>query len=403
MYNEIKRFIDEQNYDIRLSGNGRWIDQKCALDEVCFVADCIVEYIRNGGKQPFQSPDIWRSEYAIKNVQDIFKKPDPTKDSTIDEYNKFFRQPMKMLAAAGVMKENGKVNNAIQFSVERLDILEFIALRERNAFQFLCLYIEKTLKDSELWDYFNDFFNNETTDKLGILKQRFADFSITYTKINTEREANRIFIKVLNPLSCKYNKKGIIRGRLSTDIITLDQIMYNKKNWRDEYSGKSKNIARSEYMITPTDESLYNYRVQKAINNLKRFNELYNESKSELFDERYDGIKATYMHHIFPRSSYPQIADFLENIIALTSEQHYTYAHPNGNTHKIDKDYQYLCLVAKTENIRKNILDNKGEPIIYNFDCLKYVLNTGFKTEDFEEILPYDFNSILNKIDEHFC
>ena len=38
----------------------------------------------------------------------VFGKPDPTTDSVIDEYNKFFRQPMKMLAAAGVLKEEKK-------------------------------------------------------------------------------------------------------------------------------------------------------------------------------------------------------------------------------------------------------------------------------------------------------
>ena len=86
----VEAFVNEHNYDVRISGNGRWIDQKCALDAVCFVADCIVDYIRNGGKQPFQSPDIWRSEYAIANVQYIFGKPDPLTPTTLDEYNKFF-------------------------------------------------------------------------------------------------------------------------------------------------------------------------------------------------------------------------------------------------------------------------------------------------------------------------
>lgn len=141
--NILQRFLDEHDYDVRKTGNGRWIDQKCALDAVCFVADCIVDYIQNGGRQPFQSPDIWHSEYAIQNVQHLFGKPDPTIRTTLDEYNKFFRQPMKMLAAAGVLREDGVVHNTIQFSVENMDVLEYIALRERNSFEFLCLYIER--------------------------------------------------------------------------------------------------------------------------------------------------------------------------------------------------------------------------------------------------------------------
>lgn len=125
--NILQRFLDEHDYDVRKTGNGRWIDQKCALDAVCFVADCIVDYIQNGGRQPFQSPDIWHSEYAIQNVQHLFGKPDPTIRTTLDEYNKFFRQPMKMLAAAGVLREDGVVHNTIQFSVENMDVLEYAA------------------------------------------------------------------------------------------------------------------------------------------------------------------------------------------------------------------------------------------------------------------------------------
>lgn len=40
--NLIMKFLEEQQYDIRVSGNGRWVDQKCAFDAVCFVADCII-------------------------------------------------------------------------------------------------------------------------------------------------------------------------------------------------------------------------------------------------------------------------------------------------------------------------------------------------------------------------
>ena len=222
--NILQRFLDEHDYDIRKTGNGRWIDQKCALDAVCFVSDCIVDYVQNGGKQPFQSPDIWHSEYAIENVQHLFGKPDPTIRTTLDEYNKFFRQPMKMLAAAGVLREDGVVRNTIQFSIANMDVLEYIALRERNSFEFLCLYIEKTLKDSGLWDSFETFFDLQTKASLQELKTKFSDFCIKYTPINTEVEANRIFIKVLNPLACKLHKKGVEKGRLSRSMITYDKI-----------------------------------------------------------------------------------------------------------------------------------------------------------------------------------
>ena len=113
------------------------------------MADCIVNYLDEGGKQPFQSPNIWHQEYSMTYVQALFGKPNPTLDTTLDEYNKFFRQPMKMLSAAGILSEKGI--STIQFSVENMDALRFISLRERNSYDFLCAYIEKTLKDSGIW------------------------------------------------------------------------------------------------------------------------------------------------------------------------------------------------------------------------------------------------------------
>ena len=399
--NLLKKFLDTQNFDVRLTGNGRWIDQKCALDSVCFVADCIIEYIRNGGDQPFHSPDIWKSEYAVENVQLVFAKPDPLQKYTMDEYNKFFRQPMKMLAAAGLLSET-KVGNVIEFRVAKIEVLEYIALRERNSFEFLCIYIEKTLRDSGLWDGFESFFDEQTKNSLEHLKSTFADFCIKYTPINTDVEANRIFIKVLNPLACKNHKYGVVKGRISPSIITFDKIMYNRENWRDVKSGKNKNIARGEFIPSPSNEKIYQYAVQRAKKNLKQFNDKYNSCKSEVLDRFSVGEIATHMHHIFPINEFQQIADYIENLIALTSGQHLQKAHPNGKTSVIDKEYQYCCLINKTESIRKNLLENDGIPIIYNFEYFMYVLDVGLNTDYFEHLPFCDFNSVLTGIEFNY-
>lgn len=400
--NILKRFLDEHNYDIRKTSNGRWIDQKCALDSVCFVADCIVDYIHNGGKQPFQSPDIWHSDYSIKNVQYLFGKPSPTIKSTIDEYNKFFRQPMKMLAAAGVLREDGVLRNTIQFSVKNMDVLEYIALRERNAFEFLCLYIEKTLKDSDLWDSFETFLDLQTKESLQELKIKFSNFCIKHTPINTSVEANRIFIKVLNPIACKLHKRGVEKGHLSGVMITYDKLMYNQTNWRDDAIGKDKNIARADFIPQPKINQMYNYRISRAMKYLRIFNDTYRDGRSEILDRFSVGEKATHMHHIFPKNEFVEIADYIENIIALTSGQHLQKAHPNGNTKIIDKQYQYTCLIAKTENIRKNIMANKGEPVIYDFNAFMRVLDVGLKTDYFEALAFCDFSSVVTGIEFNY-
>ena len=399
--NILKSFIDAHTYDIRVSGNGRWIDQKCTMDELCFVADCIVEYLNNGGKQPFQSPDIWRTEYACINVQHLFCKPSPTIESTKDEYNKFFREPMKMLAAAGILEEVGKVKNTIQFKVVNKAILDYLSLRERNCMEFLCMYIEKTMRDSGLWDYFESFFDEQSKERFNDMKEAFIHFCNKYTPMNTRTEPCRIFTKVLNPLAVTRHKKGTIKGRISNNIITIDEIKYNRTNFRDK--DKDNNISRGDAATSSTnyEVEVYNYKVEKAKRRLRAFNDAYNMSKSEITDIYSIGNNATHMHHIFSKSQFPCIAHYVENLIALTSAQHLQEAHPGGNTQVVDKAFQYLCLINKTESIRKNILEDIGERF-YSFSSFMTVLNKGLHTESFSSIQENDFQSVLSYIEINY-
>lgn len=87
-------FFAELDYDIRKSGDARWIDQKCTYDVVSIIADCIVEYVDNtaasdGATIEFTVSDIWHSDYARENVIEIFSKPDPELKAG-NEYDKYF-------------------------------------------------------------------------------------------------------------------------------------------------------------------------------------------------------------------------------------------------------------------------------------------------------------------------
>ena len=96
---DIEAFLNHKNYDVRVSGNGRWIDQKCTPDVVSIVADCIIAYadlLPHTTK--FTSMDIWHSEYTEQNILDIFKKPGTENHAARNEYDKFFQQPMELVA-----------------------------------------------------------------------------------------------------------------------------------------------------------------------------------------------------------------------------------------------------------------------------------------------------------------
>lgn len=399
----IQRFLDEHDYDVRKTHNGRWIDQKCTMDVVCLVSDCIVEYTSNKPDKTFTVNDIWYSDYTVENVQQIFSKPDPTEKAS-NEYDKYFGQPIKLLDAAGII-HGEKSGRGYTYSIVNQELLEYISFRERNSYNFLCLYIEKVLKDSGIYRMFEYFFRLQDKNSFKELKDAYTSFTIQNTPINGATECGRIFTKVLNPLACKYKKCGTERGHLSKDIITQDMIMYNQRNWRDILSEKPKDMTRVDYEITlpkPNDDYMTTYRINRAKRNLRRFNDLYRDGKTELFDERHIMDPATQIHHIFPSNEFPMIADYLENLIALTPTQHYSYAHPNNNTQYVDKDYQYLCLIAKTGAIRDNLIGNTDKPIIYDFYLYQNVLNTGLNTEEFFEVQEMDFNGLLNRLEKYY-
>lgn len=392
----IKNHLDSYDYDIRVSRNGRWIDQKCTMDVLSLIADCIIEFVGEDLEKEFTTNDIWFSTYAVENVQNIFSKPDPSKKSK-NEYDKVFGQSLKLLGYSKVLIET-KVGNRNTYTINNLEILKFIALRDTNALEFLCMYIEKVLSDSGMKKLFDDFFDKQTSDAYETLRNAFINFTKNNTKINGALECGRIFTKVVNPLAYKKRKCGTIKGRISKEPITREDIQYNRKNWRDINSEKPKNLSRKEYPVETTDK-MTDYKIQKAKRMLREFNNANRNAVSEVEENGVFPNSATQMHHIFPVAEYPIIADYLENLIALTPNQHYLKAHPNNKTSMIDKDYQYLCLVCKTHRIKEN-LESITQKHIYIFSDYLFVLNTGFDTTDFDGIRENDYGAILSLIDE---
>ena len=83
---QLKDFINEHNYDLRTSGNGRWIDQKCTPDVISFIADCILQYNDDENTvKPFTKNDIWHYQYAEEYVTAVFSKPSTNSDSLENE------------------------------------------------------------------------------------------------------------------------------------------------------------------------------------------------------------------------------------------------------------------------------------------------------------------------------
>lgn len=381
MRNTIIKYLSQFDLDVRKTRDARFSDQKCTPDVVCFIADCIVSSISEDTW--FSVNDIWQSQYFIKNVRAIYGKPWANDVRARHEYDKFIQQPLRMLAYAHILDiEKGSPN---KYRICNFDILEYISLKERNTYNFLYCYFEKVLKDSGQWRHFEQFIKEPNKDTFESLKERFDKFMIGFTPINTAVEVHRIFPKILNVIAVENNIQGTERGHLSKYAFSFSDLMYNRKNWRD--LDKDKAISRQEARemeIEEQQEAFNNYYVQKAIALIRKI-----QTESEVHDQYAQGA-ATQVHHIFPKSKYPQIAHYLENLILLTATQHYTQAHPNNNTQTINKDYQLTCLLAKADTIKKS-LQTVGDRY-YRKESFVYVINTGLETavfhtnESFEDI-----------------
>lgn len=396
---DILFFLQQRDYDVRKSGNARWIDQKCAPDVVTIVSDCIANHAEMCQSESFTSKDIWHDPYTVENVESFFKKPDPDERKARHEYDKFFQQPMEMLSYAGILRKR-KVGNRNTYSVENHELLNFLALREKNSLLFLQTYIEKVLRDSGIFPVFEAFLQGPALDTYAAIKMAFKEFTIANTPINGKVECFRIFIKVLNPLAFKYNTQGTAFGRLSKHKITRDMLAYNRNNFRDIYAQKPKELTRKQYaeqMGTDARNSYFAYTSRRAKRELRVFNDTHRNGCTEVLDGRHMDDNATHMHHIFPEAAYSDISGYLENLIALTPTQHLNYAHPNGRTTDIDRDYQRVCLLAKSDRIREE-LKNSRDDKVYDFENFMLVLSIGLKSRAFKEIAPMDFDSVIREI-----
>lgn len=114
---------------------------------------------------------------------------------------------------------------------------------------------------------------------------------------------------------------------MSKFIITLNDLQYNRSNWRDELSRKDKSVARSEYeLIVEQIQAmvLTTYIVNKAKKTVRQFNDMFNVCKTEVCQST-EIVNVTQAHHIFAQSDYLSIAKLIENLIRLTPNQHFLW------------------------------------------------------------------------------
>ncbi len=213
---------------------------------------------------------------------------------------------------------------------------------------------------------------------------------------------------MLNPLAFKYESRGTERGHLSADIIKKSDMMYNRDNFRDVYRDKPKGVSRQEWLVQHPEinrrDGYFEQMMARSKKTLRNYIDKTRDGQSELtqfIEEQTDTERATQMHHIFPKNEFPEIRHYIENLIALTPNQHLVYAHPDNNMQCVDPAAQKILLIAKTYSIRENLAYEKNDPI-YEFSNLLEVLSTGWDDKDVLDIEEGDFADVFHSINYHY-
>ncbi len=421
-------YLNQFDLDLRKSKDGTALDMKDTPDIVSYIADCIMNYVDNqisSGKTieeiTFTVRDIWFSDYSIKTAVEVFGKPAPDTPKAVQEYNKFFTLPIKALLYANVLSASLVRRNYV-FKVKNLDLLEYISQRDSNAARFLAVYFKKVLTDSNLYNAFETFFALQSMESLKDIRSSFSEFMFRYglkgQKGGSPLECNRTCNKVINVLAYSERKMGTSRGRVSDEQISLQATRYNDSNFMDKAKGKPKGVTRSEYEGEDRTKARLEYDITRAKRNVDRFNMTFCDGLSEAipfvitsntltgvdvkFELAASRQAATDKHHIFPVSDFPSISTYYENIICLTPEQHYNWAHPHHDTSIVNRDYQYYLLLSKTEQILLNVKYLVGTPDFYNFRRFTKVLDVGLNTDAFERISMNDFVTLKDTVSQYY-
>lgn len=404
--NDIVRFCAEKDYDLRKTHNGRWIDQKCTPDVVWSIADFVLDYVDKVSTQ-FTVKDIWQSDYARETIAETFSKPGTDEQKAEHEYDKVFSQPLCMLCYAGILRDISPTSRHL-YEIENRGVLEYIAKNDTYSLRFLYVYIEKVLRDSGLYPVFYAFFHYQDKAHFNIMKRAFIEFYHEYTPIKKDFEPKRIFTKVLNPLAFRLRKKGAEGGYMSKTLITKADMMYNKDNFRDVYRDKPKDMTRKEWLELHPDidrrDGYFEQQMSHSRKQLRKFISEYRGNTSELtmfIDGHDDTAAPTQMHHIFPKNEFPAIMHYIENLIALTPNQHYGFAHPGNHTQIVDPATQKALLIAKTYSIKQNLESDTEEPI-YEFGNFLHVLSAGLDDETILDIEENDYSAVFHAINYHY-
>lgn len=361
----LDQFFENINLEKTNQHPGTYFEQKTTPDLLWAVAQVILDVTKNDRNLIFKDQDIRSSSLFNSLMSEYFSKPEQRED-TENEYNKVSSYQLGLLTFAGILEEID--SRPKKFKIKELEILKILAVNDLSALKFLSKYVEKFIFDNNLNETFERYKSSSNQENYNLAKDAFWDWARTHTRVRGDdrRHTYRVFNKIFNIYAHTNRVSGEYKARIVRGVCPYSFLVYNRSNFRDEEK--------------PTDISRQNYakQLQKQIDTEGVIHTLVAKAKqaitlrhplSEVRGENlgYEENAGIHIHHILPESAYPQFSFFRENLISLTPGQHLSRAHPQGNTHRVNPEFQLVCLIAKISDIDTSIQRGDGFYRISNF------------------------------------
>ena len=342
---EVKSFLSNKNLKLtKENSNPRPFDQKVTMDNLNTVAYLIDQIVKEDQKRDFTTTYIWKHNTSEEYVQ-MYGKGSVFDKKKNAEWNKFFPQPMNFLTYFGVLtRDESKTPH--KYKISNKELLEFIKSQPNRSLKFLIYATKEFIKQNGLTDILNNFFKLETKSEFDKLRENLKSFIFKNTKIEKKDEPSRIYNKIINHVAYDLGKRGNYRGRMSEDVIQIEELQYNQKNWYDILSGKPKKTSRAEYK----KQYYANLAEEDGIDVSERIAKKNIVKKHGFISEFSGKDTANETHHIFMKSEFPELRFLQENLIRITAGEHLEKAHPLGNRLKVDEKFQIELLLAKLKS-----------------------------------------------------
>lgn len=399
--NRIQKYFSQYDFDLNKSKRAKigkvtaFTNQKCAPDVLNDIAHIILDWNTNNTNKwniSFKTDtknSLWHYPLFTEIFMVKYGKGDPLVSSKSD-YGKLLSQPHTQLVYAEILERNEtKKSHTYKIKNKKAEtILKFVAESMENAFVFQNIFYEKVIDDSNFRKKVEKYKTTDMSDvsKAEKAEEKLRNQFISLIKNNTKTkktiEPQKMYLKFINNLAVAWK----IRGRGDRGITKLiprnfdgaweqELLKYNKPNWFDDILEKPKNMTRSEGKTKFEDrqKSITNARSRSTA--AKKKIRLKYGTVSEHKD-RHSYLEANYGHHIIQEAHHPEFADYVENIINVSTEQH-RQAHLVGRPPtlcytKINRAYQKELLKSKLKSIEEST--NKNENF-YSIEKFIEILN----------------------------